>query len=890
MKINNIKALAIGGSVLLLASCTDNSWNDTFLDGFTDEVNYDTQVTAEYTLSTTDYETIGKALASIAVTDDEVAAAKAIQSNHYFDQLSPYPAQVAVPYLLNKEQTNFYAYNEGSYVNVTLLQAETPAEITAISAAPRLVIGDVTAPSALPGKLAAEYPDAVAGDYAIVSYNNGSSSSAPKAAAKAYASRADITLTSNIKNLSKGETLTATAVVTGQSGRGLVLTDNAGSIFYYMNNVDLSTYAIGTVVEVSGTVDVYGTGFQLPSSATLKVVGTQSYSYPSPTPYTAAMISEAISSTEPASAKYISIEGEMSISNNYYNINIPGVDNGQGSLYTPTDALKAKIENGKSYTFIGYFTGVTSGKYFYMVITDVKGEGTGDTPGGDNPGGDNPGGDNPGGDTPGLDALSSSIKDLKEGDTLTATAAVTGQCTRGLILTDNAGSILYYNTSVTLTDYPIGTIVNVSGEIGSYNKGFQLSNTATLAKTGILTYEYPTPTAYTAEMITQACAGTTNQTAKYVSIEGSVAFSNNYTNIIVNGTSVQGSAYYILDELKAQLNEGSTYRFYGYFTSFTSSYFYVVVTDVEEIVPEIDENALVNAIYQYNGSTWVVADNAVVMNPSDYTALGLQNNKVTEPAIYLPLYMKNAYPYTAAGTEKYVAYNLGNNMCSCALLTYDGNNWTYVDSYIEEKVAAFQKTNDGYKFRKYIGEEVFTLYEEDTLALNCSYLIVYGGVCMEPVPTGKSYGYPGEKEITISDGSIVMPNGDNAFTFTTTTEYNGNTYTTPEGYFLILDSNGRYMYLQGTYSSFNVRANNAYIDNDGTINIQYLFKATKNTDGTWAIVNTQGDVVRTLYYSDGNNDFAAYTDEQLSRYKGVYPSLYISESTKPSTDNSGSQE
>ena len=796
MKLQYIKSVAFIGAIATLTGCSDNSWNNTFLDGFTGEPTYDNSVTVDYELTTTDYETIGKALLNVAQTDEETAAARSIQNNHYFDQNSPYPAQVAVPYLLNQEKTNFYIYNPGSTVNVSLLAAEVPAEITAISNAKTLKLEKDEATS-IPSTLLSEYPDAEEGDYAIVTVGAGSAAPTTWTVAQALSqmsngfegeatvkgivssiqelstsfgnatyfikdnlsddkslevyrgyyldntkftsddqlqvgatvvvtgnlvnyngtfefttgnyitsyeapatkSRAE-SLTSNIKNLSDGATLTATAVVTAQSTRGLILTDNAGSIFYYNNNVDLNTYKIGTIVNVSGAVSTYGTGYQLSNTATISVVGSETYTYPTPTTYTASMVEEAIANTTPNTAEYVSIQGKLSISGNFYNIDIPGVTSGQGSLYTPTDGLKALLKDGDTYTFTGYFTGITSGKYFYMVITEIDGKTGGDNTGGGNTGGDNTGGDNTGSDNSG----------------------------------DNNGE-------------------------------------------------------------------------------------------------------------------------------------------------ETDEEQ--NIIYQFNGTAWAVAEDAVVMQPSNYTQLGLQNNKLTNPAIYLPIYMKNAYPYTVAGTEKYVAYNLGNNSCACALMTYDGNNWTYVDNFIESKVGAYIKSGNDYKFSKFIGQEIFTLYEGEKIGLNCSYLIVWGGVCMDPVPTGKTYGYPAETPVTITDGQIVMPNGDNAFTFTTTTEYNGNIYTAPEGKFMILDSNGRYMYLQGTYSSFNVRSNNAYIENDGTISEQYLFSATKNDDGTWSIVNVQPDIERTIYYSDGNSDFAAYTEEQLQRYVGRLPYLYISETSNP---------
>lgn len=808
MKFQYIKSLAFVGSVILATSCTENSWNDTFLDGFDSQPTYDTQVTVSYQLTTTDYETIGKALYNMSETDEQKAAANAIQSNHYFDQNSVWPAQTAVPILLNQEKTDFYIYNEGSTVEVSLLQAQTPAEITAINAAPRMILETAPAASTIPSTLLNAYPYAQEGDYAIVSYPGtttrtakSAASSAPKATKKATRADAYWTVAQALSQMAGG--FTGEATVKG------IISDIKEISTSYGN----ATYTIKDNLSDTEGLLVY-----------------RGYSY---------------------DGERFKSEDEISVGQTVY-------------------------VSGTLVDYNGTFEFTTGSK----ILTDE--------PSG-NPGGDNPGGDNPGGDNTGSDDLTSNIKNLTVGGTLTATAVVTAQCTRGLVLTDNAGSILYYNTAVNLSSYPIGTIVNVSGEISDYNHGFQLSNTATITTAGNMTYTYPTPTAYDGEMVTQACGGSADILATYVTIDGMVTFSGNYTNIAIQGTSITGSAYYITDELKNQITDGGTYRLYGYFTSFSTSFFYIVVTKVEAITPAIDESTLVNSIYKFNGAEWAIATDAVVMNPSDYAALGQTNNKLTDPAIYLPIYMKNTYPYTAAGTEYYVAYNIGDKTSACALMEYDGANWTYVDNFIENKVAAFVKSSGKYSFRKYIGEEVFTLYEGDKIALNCSYMIVYGGYAMEPVPTGKTYGYPGQTEITVVDNRIVMPNGDNSFTFTTTTEYNGNVYTAPEGMFMILDSNGRYMYLQGTYSSFNVRAGNAYIENDGTINPGYLFTATKESDGTWRIVNTQ-DIVRTLYYSDGNNDFAAYTTEQLDRYVGRLPLLFISETSTPVADDSNGGE
>ncbi|MCH5240389.1 MAG: hypothetical protein J1F38_09200 [Muribaculaceae bacterium] len=934
MKITYIKSLAIVGPALLLGGCTDNSWNNTFLDGFSGEPTYDNAVTVNYTLTTTDYETIGQTLYNLAETDEQKAAANFIRNNHYFDQNSIYPAQVAVPYLLNQEKTDFYIYNDGSMVQVSLMQAETPAEVAAISAAPRMVLEKAPAAvAAIPGMLLSEYPDAQAGDYAIVSYpgsNSGSGSGSGNGGSGNNSGNGggsvSTELTSNIKDLYEGETLTATAVVTAQSTRGLILTDKAGSIFYYNNNVDLSTYPIGTIVNVSGSVAVYG-GFQLTNSATLTKVGSQSYSYPTPTTYTSTMISDAIVANTPNTAQYISFEGTLDINGNYYNINIPGVDNGQGSLYTPTDALKAKMETGKTYTFTGYFTGITSSKYFYMVLTDVNEAGT------------NSRSSYSGKTRDSYWTVAQALSQIANGYEGEATV-------EGYIIAISELSTSYGNATYTIAD----NATDKEGLIvyrGYYFNGDKFTSedqikvgdkvvvTGSLVNYGGTTPEFTTGSKIISLNGEGGSAGGDNSGSGggdnnnggngntnpggYWSVSEALSkmasgFEGEATvgGYIINISDVSpsyGNATYTIADSESETTGLLVYRGYylngdkftsedqikmgdkvvvkGSLVNYNGTYEFTTGSQIMSLNGEggssivFDEATAINLVYMFDGSAWAPAENAVAMNGEAYTALDLTPNSLNDPAIYLPIYMKNTYPYMAAGTETYVAYNLGNNSSACALMTYDGNNWTYVDNYIQDKVAAFGKSGGKYSFRKYIGEEVFNFYEGETLALNCSYLIVYGGVCMDPVPTGKSYGYPGETEITINDGSIVMPNGDNAFTFTTTTEYNGNTYTTPEGYFLILDSNGRYMYLQGTYSSFNVRSNNAYIDNDGTINVQYLFKATRESDGTWRIVNEQPDITRTLYYSDGNNDFAGYTEEQLTRYTGRLPYLYISETSTP---------
>lgn len=191
----------------------------------------------------------------------------------------------------------------------------------------------------------------------------------------------DATITDVLKNLSLGQSVTATAVVTGQAVSSLVLTDKAGSITYYNTALNLSDYPVGTVVTISGTLDQYGRGLQFTNAATIKKVGTETVTYPSPVNYTGAMVNTACEGTDNFQATYITLTGEVVINNNYYNITIPGSDF-MGSIYYPTDNIKNQITSGTSYQLTGYFVAVSGNttKYFNILVTELKEVSSSDTP------------------------------------------------------------------------------------------------------------------------------------------------------------------------------------------------------------------------------------------------------------------------------------------------------------------------------------------------------------------------------------------------------------------------------------------------------------------------------------------------------------------------------
>jgi len=358
-----------------------------------------------------------------------------------------------------------------------------------------------------------------------------------------------------IADVNKGNTYTMSGTVTALSARGFILTDDSGSILYY--DPSGTDYEIGQKLTVKGEIDAYNRGLQIVgSSAQVTVDGKGDYTYPTPATADAAAIDAYVADQEDRLATYVSLTGTMSVSGTYYNVIVDGTNN-QGSVYYPTDEIKAKIKDGETVTIEGYATAVSGGKYYNIVAVDVKTDGGGDTP------------------------VASPIADVQKGNTYTMSGTVTALSSRGFILTDDSGSILYYDQNG--TDYEIGQQLTVEGEIDSYNKGLQIvGSSAKVTVNGKVDYTYPTPATADAAAIDAYVADQTDRLATYVSLKGTMSVSGTFYNVIVDGTSNQGSIYYPTDEIKAKIKNGETVTIEGYATSVSGGKYYnVIAVDVK---------------------------------------------------------------------------------------------------------------------------------------------------------------------------------------------------------------------------------------------------------------------------------------------------------------------
>lgn len=173
------------------------------------------------------------------------------------------------------------------------------------------------------------------------------------------------------------------------------------------------------------------------------------------------------------------------------------------------------------------------------------------------------------------------IGELKAGDTgvIVKGATVAAVSTNGFIMQDATGAIFVYKPS---TQPALGSTVNVSGDVASYNKGLQFSAGATVETTGTTEVTAPEATVVSAENITGLMT-VDAVVATYVKIIGTLNISGSYYNITFPfDTTYQGSIYYPdATELNLAAYDQQTVEAEGWFFSISSGkYLNFVVTKI----------------------------------------------------------------------------------------------------------------------------------------------------------------------------------------------------------------------------------------------------------------------------------------------------------------------
>lgn len=304
--------------------------------------------------------------------------------------------------------------------------------------------------------------------------------------------------------------------------------------------------------------------------------------------------------------------------------------------------------------------------------------------------------------------MSDVLGDIAAGDGATVDGVVGGACGAGFVLTDLGGSIfVYMGGGYDPTTYPVGTQLHLEGEATSFKGNLQIAQGAMIDKVGTQEYTFPAATVYDGATLDAALTRPADQLAIYASISGKVVVSGNNINIEVAGAeTAKGSIYYATDAQREKLTDGTYVEVTGWFISISGSRYCNFVVDHLNFLTNAPAKAgsrglaapvstvEKNAVYRYDGSRWVVPENFVILNPADYTAMGL-NGSLSQPDAYLPTFLKLKYPYAKADDVKYVLYY--NSGYACAEYNFNGSEWIRFNG-VETETSQFVRAGGKWMF------------------------------------------------------------------------------------------------------------------------------------------------------------------------------------------------
>ena len=221
-------------------------------------------------------------------------------------------------------------------------------------------------------------------------------------------------------------------------------------------------------------------------------------------------------------------------------------------------------------------------------------------------------------------------------DAVEVVGYVSAVSSQGIVLTDDAGSVLMYKT----TGYELGDVLKVSGTISSYNKGFQIGTSGlTVEKIGTTEFVYPEAVELTgADLDAILTNRTYDDYLMYATVTGTLSVSGNYYNFNVDGaTATQGSFYGLTDDQKTLLSDGETVTLYGYFSSISGGKFInFIATHINE-APEAAENVVYTSAFEG------IADGDAVEAYGYISAVSAQGPIFTDNSGSILLYKTTGY-------------------------------------------------------------------------------------------------------------------------------------------------------------------------------------------------------------------------------------------------------
>ena len=564
--------LALATIAFVGGGCNVDDYNEEYLDGFNpDKEITDVQV-LKYTMTDADYASVASNAANKAIAEaagpDAVAALAAVGTAKCFSE-----AASATTYLPAFLAAGYDSYlSNGSTVTVTYKnqRGEISEAITGIASASTYELKaadyevawgeDITADYFTPGKPAANYlprilkeavKNAEAGDYVIAEY--------------AYSEQEPSTgggeIPETINKISEiiapGD-YTVQGTVSAAYARGFIVDDTTGAILVYLNAP--SNYSLGDVVKVKGAVTEYNSGMQFGNTAEITLVEkTKNFAFPTAQAMSGSELDAYLTA---ASIKFVSLTGTLSISGNYYNLNVDGAATATGSLSFPNKGQIDGSLDGKKVTATGYLFSVSKSggapKFANMIVATIAEEGS----------------------QPEFTPVG--IVASADPGTFSVKGQVAATYKRGFLINDGTGSILIYTNVDPTGTYAIGDLVSVEGTTSAYAglNQYPPASTVTKLNTEANKFTYPA----IREMDGTDMDGyLTLTTAQYVRYTGTLKIDGNYYNVINDeALTAQGSLSYVLDGAVDPALDGQEVVVEGYAIGVSGSKFLnTMVTSVK---------------------------------------------------------------------------------------------------------------------------------------------------------------------------------------------------------------------------------------------------------------------------------------------------------------------
>ena len=253
------------------------------------------------------------------------------------------------------------------------------------------------------------------------------------------------------------------------------------------------------------------------------------------------------------------------------------------------------------------------------------------------------------------DSIEITVKDVDysigqittEGETYTVRGVVDAKTTKGLVLTDGTDSVYVYLNKYS-TDYNIGDALEVTGEIGSFNKAFQFTADAEITPLDGETFTAAEPTALTAEIANSWKSAESFSTSdiKEYTWTTALAKDGSYWVAPIEGSDTVIEPVYVPSEFESEFKEGCIYNITAYFGGYYS-YASMYVTAAEFVsAPTLESITINGADSVYVGSTttltaqlnptgasgevtWTSSDDEVATVSADGVVTGVTEGEVT---------------------------------------------------------------------------------------------------------------------------------------------------------------------------------------------------------------------------------------------------------------------